>query len=226
MASRPPNVLYEDNHLLVVNKPSGLATMGTQSSQTSLLANCKEYLKQKYKKPGNVFLGVVSRLDQRVSGVIVFARTSKAAKRLSAEFRERRVEKIYWAIVSGRVQPRSFIWTDWLLKDEPAHRMRVVTSEMPGARRAVLSGRVLGTENDRSLLELELQTGRKHQIRVQCAHRKHPILGDRKYGSRKVFPDGIGLLAKSLTFDHPVRHEPMSFEVPVPRSWRPFTGSD
>jgi len=212
-------ILFEDNHLLVVNKPAALATMGAAGHQTTLLSLCKDYLKQKYAKPGNVYLGVVSRLDSLVTGAVVFARTSKAAARLTEQFRTREVAKTYWAVVEGEVEPAGRC-VNWLLHDDRAERVRVVGSGVPDAREARLRFRRLAAVGANSLLEVELETGRKHQIRVQLADHGCPILGDRKYGSSRTFPAGIALHARRLVFRHPVGGRTLTFEAPLPRAWR------
>jgi 23S rRNA pseudouridine1911/1915/1917 synthase len=220
---RPPfTVLHEDNHVLAVVKPPEMPTMGAMPGKTSLVDLARQYLKQKYHKPGNVYVGVVSRLDAPVSGVVVLARTSKAAARLARQFREHSVEKTYWAIVFGRVVPSQGEWVDWVRKDESLRRMRVVQSGTPGAKEAKLAFRVTRRVPAGSLVEIDLLTGRKHQIRLQLAHRGHPVLGDRKYGSDREFPVGIALLARRLKFDHPVRSESLELVAPIPRHWRGF----
>jgi 23S rRNA pseudouridine1911/1915/1917 synthase len=216
----PLRVLYEDNHLLAVIKPPGLSTMGAAEGKISLLDLARRYVKQKYQKPGNVYLGVVSRLDALATGVVLLARTSKAAQRLSKQFRERDVEKTYWAIVAGRISPQSGSCVDWVRKDEQRRRMRIASPGAAGTKRAELQYRVLRPIAGGSLLEINLVTGRKHQIRLQLAHRGHPIWGDRKYGSTTKFPEGIALLARRLVLIHPVRKEPLELVAPVPRSWR------
>ncbi len=180
-------ILYEDNHLLAVAKPPGLPTQGAAAGRQSLITLAKEYLKRKYRKPGNVYLGVVSRLDSPTSGVVVLARTSKAAARLSQQFRQRKVEKIYWAIVEGIMEPASAECVDWVTKGQRPQRMMVVSKTHRGALEARLSYRRLKEFRGTSLVEIALSTGRKHQIRVQLADRGHPIVGDRKYGSERGF---------------------------------------
>ena len=214
------DVLYEDNHLLAVSKPAGLATMGTPAGVPTLLDIAKRYVKQRYGKPGNVYLGVVSRLDAPVTGVVVLARTSKAARRLTEQFRSHRVEKVYWALVEGRIEPVADECVDWVGADERHRRMHIVGPKLPGAKEARLRYRRRDLVRDDSLLEVELQTGRKHQIRLQMAHRGHPILGDRKYGSVRRWPAGIALHARRLVITHPVRGEPLELEAPLPRPWQ------
>ena len=179
----PLCVLYEDNHLLAVAKPAGLPTMGTPAGRPTLLTLGKEYVKERYQKPGNVYLGVMSRLDAPVSGVVLLARTSKAAARLTEQFRSHAVEKTYWAVVEGVIEPAAGSLTDWLGQDERHRRMHVVGPTWPGAREARLSYRRLEVLKGNSWLEVSLETGRKHQIRLQLAHCGHPVVGDRKYGS-------------------------------------------
>jgi 23S rRNA pseudouridine1911/1915/1917 synthase len=214
------DVLYEDNHLLVVNKPAGLPTMGTPGEQLTLLTLAKQYVKERYGKPGNVYLGVVSRLDAPVTGVVLLARTSKAARRLTEQFRTRVVEKTYWAVVEGYIQPARGNLVDWIGKDERHRRMHIVEAETPEAKEARLSYRRLAMVAADSLLELSLETGRKHQIRLQLAHGGHPVLGDRKYGSRRSFFAGIALHSRKLVVNHPVRNEWLELVAPLPEAWR------
>ncbi len=213
------NVLFEDNHLLVVDKPAELPTMGVAADRPSLLSVAKEYIRQKYNKPGNVYLGIVSRLDAPVTGIVVIARTSKAAGRLSAAFRDRHVQKIYWAAVSGIPQPTNDTLEHHLRKDERHRRVHTTHADCPDAQLARLRYQTL-SHNDRSaLVEVELETGRKHQIRVQLAKVGHPVFGDRKYGSVEAFPNGIALHARRVVLQHPVRDEELSFTAPLPPSW-------
>jgi 23S rRNA pseudouridine1911/1915/1917 synthase len=214
------DVLYEDNHLLAVNKPANLPTMGVAEDEPSLISAAKEYVREKYAKPGNVYLGVVSRLDSVVTGVVLFARTSKAAARLTEQFRSREVEKIYWAIVKGTPDLPTGECIDWVRKNEAAHKMEVVGKDAPGAQEARLMYRVLGRANEGALLEVQLQTGRKHQIRVQLAHRGLLIVGDRKYGAKVSFASGIALHSRLLALTHPVRKHPIRLTAPLPDSWR------
>lgn len=223
--NQPLTVLYEDNHLLVVEKPPGLATVGVGPTDDSLAKHAKRYLKQKYHKPGNVFLGVVSRLDALVSGVVVFARTSKGAARLAEQFRSGAVQKCYWTIVSGQVEPDQGTLVHWLAKDDAARRVRVVgehsaTGGVEKSRRAELRYRVLGRSGPRTLLEIALLTGRKHQIRVQLAERGWPIVGDKKYGSSQPFAAGIALHSVALSFEHPTTKLPLNFRSSPPAIWK------
>jgi 23S rRNA pseudouridine1911/1915/1917 synthase len=222
MAHSPLVVLYEDNHLLAVNKPAGLPTMGVSEDVPSLLKVAKQYIKDRYQKPGNVYLGIVSRLDAPVTGVALIARTSKAARRLAEQFRARAVEKTYWALVEGAVEPSEAECVDWLAQDERHRRMWIVGPTVPGAKQARLFYRRIATLPDSTLLEVALGTGRKHQIRLQLAHRGHPILGDRKYGSRRGWPAGIALHARRLCFVHPVKGDRLELQAPLPEAWRQF----
>jgi 23S rRNA pseudouridine1911/1915/1917 synthase len=212
-------VVYEDNHLLVVNKPAGIATMGVTEDEPSFARQVKAYLKAKYNKPGNVYLGVVSRLDAAVSGVLVLARTSKAAARLSEQFRERETSKIYWAVAERLARSKSPQLVHWLKKDERQMRMVVTAANTPGAQKAILNYRPLQELSAGVLLEIELLTGRKHQIRLQLATVQAPILGDRKYGSHRPFPEGIALHSRQLTIEHPTKNEKLTFTAPLPAAW-------
>jgi 23S rRNA pseudouridine1911/1915/1917 synthase len=214
--------LYEDNHLLVVNKPAGLPTMGVGEGEDSLLEQCKRYIKAKYAKPGNVYLGIVSRLDALVSGVIVIARTSKSAARLTAQFQSGIARKTYLALVSGKTTPPTEKQLGhWLKKDEQAQKMVVSDTPREGWKLAKLSFRKLAAINQGEwLLEIDLQTGRKHQIRAQLAAIGLSILGDRKYGNSKKFQKGIGLHSQSLTIDHPTQTRKLSFTVSPPKYWK------
>lgn len=218
-----PTILYEDNHLLVVSKPSGLATMGVLEGEPSLVEWARADLKRRYHKPGNVYIGVVQRLDAWASGVLVLAKTSKAAARLTAQFAARETTKRYWCVVEGLVEPASGTWQDHLAKDDAARRVRIVAKTTPGAQAAALNYRVRGQSLDRQFtwLEVELLTGRKHQIRVQCSARGHAIIGDQKYDATSRFaPETIALHSRTLTFEHPTRGEPLTFTAPLPGSWR------
>lgn len=222
MSTPPLSVLYEDNHLLVVDKPAGLATMGVEAATPSVVKLAKAYLQRKYHKPGNVYLGVVSRLDSLVTGVLVLARTSKAADRLTKQFRENDVEKTYWALLERPPSPAAGEFNDWLIKDESQHRMVITRPGSAGAKQARLAYRTLAELPHATLVEVRLLTGRKHQIRVQFASRGLPILGDRKYGSGTDFPRGIGLHSRHVMLLHPVRHEPLAITAPLPAAWRMF----
>jgi len=220
-------VLYEDNHCLAVAKPAGLLTQSVPPVP-SLEALAREYLQQRYGKPGRAYLGIPHRLDRPVSGVVLFARQTTSAQRLAEQFRERQVTKVYWALVEGRVQPPAGTWSDWLLKLPDQARTQSVPAETPGARAAQLDYRVLAGDSETTALEIQPATGRMHQIRVQSAARGWPIAGDAAYGARTSFgPPAalkrdciIALHARSLTFLHPIRFEPITLVAPLPDYWR------
>jgi 23S rRNA pseudouridine1911/1915/1917 synthase len=216
----PPEILYEDNHCLAVAKPAGSLSTHFQGWEETLDRAVKQYLKAKYDKPGNVFLGVVHRLDKPVSGVLLFARTSKAAARLAEQFREGTVEKVYWAVVEDEMATAAGTLEDWLKKDTDRGRVDVVEPRTPGARQALLHFQRRAVQDDLTWLEVRPQTGRTHQLRVQLAHHGHPIFGDARYGSVHTFDQAIALHARALTFLHPVRYEPITLTAEVPRSWR------
>jgi 23S rRNA pseudouridine1911/1915/1917 synthase len=216
------DVLYEDNHLIAVNKPCGWPSAHFSGDEETMDRVVKAYLKEKYGKPGNVFLGVVHRLDKPVSGVLMFARTSKGAARLSEQFRDNLVEKVYRAVVETgdhKLAPAGTL-EDWLRKDPIAGVVEVVPPETDGAKQAVLHYTTKAEHGGLTFLEIRPQTGRTHQLRVQFASRGWPIYGDRKYGSRFSLGPGIGLHAGSLTFLHPVRKEPITLIAQVPKAWR------
>ena len=214
-------VLYEDNHLLVVRKPIGMLVQGDHTGDPNLLDEGKTYLKKKYNKPGQVFLGLVQRLDRPFSGVMVFARTSKAAARLSEQIRNRTVEKQYWALAEGKLPGSG------QLEHHIAHRQsksRIV--DPPQGQHALLSYRCLDHKNDITWLEIQLNTGRHHQIRIQFSHIGHPLIGDYKYGSRKPYPDrSFALHAHSLTFVHPTTQEKITFQADPDPHWFSIFGT-
>ncbi len=211
--------LYLDNHLLVVSKPAGMLSQGDRTGDLDLVSWAKAYLKERFDKPGNVFVGLVHRLDRPTSGVVVLARTSKAAGRLSDQFRRRSPDKRYLAVVQGHLGERGEA-VDGVVKQEGGG-VRVVAPNHPGAQRAALRWRTLAADDRQSLVEVELLTGRKHQIRAQLAARAAPVLGDFRYGEPVPFADGrgIALHAWRLTVEHPTRREPMTFSAPPPPSW-------
>jgi 23S rRNA pseudouridine1911/1915/1917 synthase len=212
-------VIYEDNHLLAVAKPAGLPTMGAAEGIDTLLDVAKAYIREKHDKPGNVYLGVVSRLDAPVTGLLLMARTSKAASRLNSAFRERQVEKRYLACVEGEAHPCEEPIVHYLRKDERHRKVHVTHEGAEGAQRAELSYHVLLSGPDRSILEVAPVTGRKHQIRVQLAKLGLPIWGDRKYGGKVLYKPGIGLHSWRLTIEHPVRRIPLWLEAPPASGW-------
>jgi 23S rRNA pseudouridine1911/1915/1917 synthase len=213
-------ILYEDNHCLAVAKPAGWVSAHYQGREETVDRAVKRYLKDKYQKPGNVFLGIVQRLDRLVSGVMLFARTSKAAARLAEQFRQGSVDKVYWAVVEGEVASSAGTLEDWLKKNPEMGRVEVVEPRTAAARQALLHFQRKGSHGGLTWLELRPQTGRTHQLRVQLAHHDHPIYGDAKYGSIRTFPGAIALHARSLTFLHPVRYEPVTLTAELPRGWR------
>ncbi len=203
------HIIYLDNHLMVLHKPAGMLVQRDRTGDESLLDLARAYLKKRFNKPGNVYLGLVHRLDRPVSGVIVFARTSKAAARLSAQFRERRVEKVYRAVVEGEIAAAGEL-TDRMIRSGATSRIE----EGDGGREARLSFRRLLCGHGRSLVEINLGTGRHHQIRLQLAHTGHPIIGDFRYGSKTKFGErAIALQATTLTLFHPTRQERISFSA-------------
>lgn len=218
-----PTVLFEDNHCLALAKPGGLLTQGLPVGLPTLWAWARDYLRQMYHKTGNVYLGVPHRLDRPVSGVVLFAKTSKAAARLAEQFRERQVTKTYWAWLDHEPDSAEGTWVDWIRKIADEARGEITTEDAPDARRAETRFRHLS----RGLVELTPITGRMHQLRLQTAHRGNPIRGDRLYGSTNDFGPTpelprdrlIALHARLLTFLHPIRYEPMTVTAPLPDSW-------
>jgi 23S rRNA pseudouridine1911/1915/1917 synthase len=217
-------VLFEDNHCLAVNKPAGLLSQGDASGDPSLVDLATLYLKSRYNKPGNVYLGLLHRLDRPTSGVVLLAKTSKAASRLSAQFRQGTISKVYWAIVEGTPREQEGEWVDLLEKDTQQNRSGVVDDESSSSKEARVTFRVVERSPRFTRLELRPATGRSHQLRVQLAKRGLPIVGDRKYGAkiRLKALDGqwrIALHARQLTFTHPTRPEAISVDAPIPGDW-------
>lgn len=212
-------VIYEDNHLLVVNKAPGILVQGDQTGDAPLVDLCKGYIKVKYSKPGEVFLGVVHRLDRPVSGIVVLARTSKSLERMNALFRERETRKIYQAIVQRKPAEDQATLIHWLQKDEKKNKTTAYSHETPGALRSELNYKVIGKEGSFYLLEVNPITGRPHQIRVQISTLGCPIRGDVKYGYPEPNEDGsICLHAIKLEFVHPVQKINMTFDAPLPEN--------
>lgn len=210
-------VLYEDNHVIIVSKRAGEIVQGDKTGDEPLLETVKKYVAERYNKPGNVFLGLVHRLDRPVSGVVLFARTSKALSRLSELFRTRALRKVYWAIVTQAPPQTEGTLKHWMTRDERTNKARCYDREVPGSKQAVLDYRLIARSDRYWLLEVELHTGRHHQIRCQLSKMGCPIKGDLKYGAPRSNPDGsISLHARLLEFEHPVSHIPISVTAPVP----------
>lgn len=206
-------ILFEDNHILAVYKPASILVQSDITGDKSLLEICKEYIKKKYNKSGNVFLGLVHRIDRPAAGIVIFARTSKAASRLSEQFRNKRIKKFYNIIVEGILETKSMVIED------------IITNEKGINQRAILKYNVINEKNNLSLIEIELITGRKHQIRKQFANIGHPVLGDLRYGDKNCLSDkSIALLAKKIIFEHPVNKNSITLEVDMPNNypWKIF----
>lgn len=219
------DVVYEDNHLIIVNKSSSEIVQGDKTGDKPLSEMVKEYIKQKYHKPGNVFLGVVHRLDRPVSGLVVFARTSKALARLNEMFRTKEVYKTYWAIVGNCPPTEEGELVHWLVRNEKQNKSYAYDKEKPEAKKAILDYKLIGRSERYFLLEVDLKTGRHHQIRCQLAKMGCPIKGDLKYGSPRSNPDGsICLHARRVRFVHPVSKQEIDVTAPVPEGnlWHSF----
>lgn len=210
-------VLYEDNHVIIVNKAAGEIVQGDKTGDRPLCDDVKAYLKEKYSKPGNVFCGVAHRLDRPVSGVVVFAKTSKALARLNDMFRNKEVKKTYWAVVTACPEPESGVLEHYMVRNEKQNKSFAYEHEVPGSKKAVLDYRLIGRSDRYFLVEVHLHTGRHHQIRCQLAKIGCPIKGDLKYGARRSNPGGsISLHARSVEFVHPVSKKTIYVEAPVP----------
>ena len=221
-------VVYEDNHIIIVSKSSGEIVQGDKTGDKPLSDTVKEYIKEAYAKPGNVFLGVVHRLDRPVSGLVVFARTSKALSRLNDMFRTGDVHKTYWAVVKRRDIALEGTLTDWLTRNERQNKSYAHEREVPGAKKAVLKYKVRAVADNYMLIEVTLLTGRHHQIRCQLAHMGCPIKGDLKYGAPRSNPDGsISLLSRRVEFVHPVSKETIVAyaDVPNDRLWHDLSAN-
>lgn len=220
-------VIYEDNHIIIVSKQSGEIVQGDKTGDTPLSDIVKAYLKEKYHKPGEVFLGVVHRLDRPVSGLVVFAKTSKALARLNKMFCEGEVHKTYWAITKNTPKEVEGMLEHWLVRNEKQNKSYAYAKEKPRSKRAILKYRLVGKTDNYHLLEVELLTGRHHQIRCQLAAMGCPIKGDLKYGAKRSNPDGsISLMARRVEFVHPVSKEMICVEAPVPNDniWKILAG--
>lgn len=219
-------VVYEDNHIIIVNKQSGEIVQGDKTGDEPLSDTVKEYIKTTHNKPGNVFLGVVHRLDRPVAGLVVFAKTSKALSRLNTMFANGEVHKTYWAIVEKRPAVESATLTNWLVRNEQQNKSYAYDRERPKSKQAVLKYQMIGASDHYTLLEVELMTGRHHQIRCQLAHMGCVIKGDLKYGARRSNADGsISLLARRIEFTHPVSKERILVTAPLPKDnlWQVFS---
>ena len=220
-------VIYEDNHIIIVNKQSGEIVQGDKTGDRPLSDIVKDYVKTKYQKPGAVFLGVAHRLDRPVSGLVVFARTSKALSRLNKMFAEGEVHKTYWAIVKNAPREPEGTLEHWLVRNEKQNKSYAYDHEKPNAKKAILKYRIIGHSDNYTLLEVYLLTGRHHQIRCQLAAMGCPIKGDLKYGAPRSNPDGsISLMARRVEFIHPVSKETIIAEAPIPDEplWKALTG--
>ena len=219
-------VLYEDNHIIAVNKNSSEIVQGDKTGDTPLSETLKQYIKEKYNKPGDVFLGVTHRLDRPVSGIVLFARTSKALTRLNDMFRDKEIKKTYWAIVKNRPQEPEARLEHYLVRNEKQNKSYAYDSEKPNSKKSALRYKLIATSDNFSLLEIELETGRHHQIRCQLAKIGSPIKGDLKYGFARSNPNGgISLHARSVEFIHPVSKQEIKITAPVPddeKLWKVF----
>ena len=219
------NVLYEDNHIIVINKATGEIVQGDKTGDKSLCDTMKLYIKEKYAKPGNVFIGLPHRLDRPVSGIVVFAKTSKALERLNRMFSEGSVKKIYWAMTKEKPQQPEADIDSWILRNEKMNKSFSYPKEIKGAKRALLHYRQIDASQNYNLIEVELKTGRHHQIRCQLASIGCPIKGDLKYGAKRSNPDGsISLHARYIEFIHPVSKELIAITAPLPddKLWQSF----
>lgn len=223
------NVIYEDNHIIVVEKMVNIPSQGDKTGDVDMLSIIKDYLKEKYQKPGNVYLGLIHRLDRPVGGVMVFAKTSKAAARLSEQVREKAFQKEYLVVVNGKMESQKGEWKDWLFKNERANMSKVVPEGTKNAKQASLEYEVLkyNEEINLSVVRVKLHTGRHHQIRVQFSSRGHSIYGDQKYGGRGHGKQ-IALWAYRLTIFHPITKEEMTFQVlpEINGTWKILEGID
>lgn len=211
-------VVYEDNHIVIVFKESGEIVQGDKTGDTPLSETVKQYIKEKYNKPGNVFLGVVHRLDRPVAGLVVFAKTSKALSRLNNMFRDGEIHKTYWAITKEMPKEQTAVLTNWIVRNEKMNKSFVYDKEVPNSKKAILEYRVISHSDKYTLIEVHLMTGRHHQIRCQLAHIGCPIKGDLKYGAKRSNPDGsISLLSHKVEFIHPISKNEISVVSQLPK---------
>jgi 23S rRNA pseudouridine1911/1915/1917 synthase len=219
------NILFEDNHLIVVNKKSGQIVQGDKTGDTPLNELLKDFLKEKYQKPGNVFAGTIHRIDRPVSGLVLFAKTSKALARMNELFQKKEIQKTYWAIVKDKPPKSSDTLIDFLFKNEKQNKSYVARGQRKDALKSELNYKLIKSSDNYHLLEIKPITGRHHQIRVQLAHIGSPIKGDLKYGFDRSNPDGsICLHARQVDFMHPIKDEPLQIIAPVPEDklWQYF----
>ncbi len=207
------NIIYEDNHLLVVEKPINIPVCEDKSQDIDLLNILKKYLKEKYNKPNNVYLGLVHRLDRPVGGIIIFAKTSKASSRLSEQIRNGSFNKVYYAVVENSIKDKGTL-KDFLLKDHNTNITKVVNKDL--GKEAILDYEVIKRKDNLNLIKINLKTGRSHQIRVQFSSRNNPLYGDQKYNKNSKTNDNIALFAKSVSFNHPTTKEKLKFEINLP----------
>lgn len=216
-------VVYEDNHIIIINKTASEIVQGDKTGDTPLSETIKQYLKEKYQKPGNVFVGVTHRLDRPVSGLVLFAKTSKALSRLNEMFKRGEVQKTYWAVVKNRPPQEEGTLSHWLLRNEKQNKSYAYDKEKPGSKHALLDYRLIAASDNYYLLEVNLKTGRHHQIRCQLSKMGCPIKGDLKYGFARSNTDGsICLHARRIAFVHPVSKENITVEAPLPPSFKMF----
>ena len=218
-------VIYEDNHVIIVSKVSGEIVQGDKTGDKPLSETVKQYIKEAYAKPGDVFLGVVHRLDRPVFGLVLFARTSKALARMNTMFANGEVHKTYWAIVKNAPEQPQGTLTHWLVRNEKQNKSYAYDREVPNSKKAILDYRIIGKSDNYTLMEIDLKTGRHHQIRCQLAKIGCPIKGDLKYGAKRSNPDGsISLLSRTMAFVHPVSKQDIAVTAPVPddRLWQSF----
>ena len=216
------NVIYEDNHIIVVEKPAGVPTQADYTKDIDMYNLVRDYLKEKYNKPGQAFVGIVHRLDRPFGGIMVFAKTSKAAERLCADFKEHDLEKNYLAVINGKLKQEKGTLVNWLKKNQNTNKVYVATSITEGAKRAELNYQMLETFGPISLVKINLQTGRSHQIRVQMAAQNCPLFGDVKYGDKLSKGSNLALWAYELKFTHPVTKDSMVFVAYPPEEKEPW----
>ena len=218
-------VIYEDNHIVIVNKTAGEIVQGDKTGDRPLVETLKDYIKKEYCKPGNVFLGVVHRLDRPVAGLVVFAKTSKALTRMNDLFRDGDIHKTYWAVTKDCPEKEEDELTHWIVRNEKQNKSYAYEREVPNSKKAVLKYKVIDHSLNYTLIEVQLLTGRHHRIRCQLSKIGCPIKGDLKYGAKRSNPDGsISLLARKIEFVHPISKKQIVVEAPLPKDalWQSF----